>query len=277
MGYCGGVSRALSMVQKAIDQANEQGKPVYSVGKVIHNEQVCSYLAEEGLRTIEGPNGHEKGIVVLRAHGVPDQLREDFQASGYTLVDATCPVVTHNLSLIASHAKDYEVVVVGHKGHPETVAMQGVKVDDVVVATRLITEPGEVGSPEEGKRYAVFVQTTFDRQQWMEIRSSLQGWASSGVEVYFGNEVCPTSVQRREAALRLCERCDAVLVIGGKESANTRALYNLVREQGVPAWHIADETELTQQMRSYAILGITAGASTPPSTIDRVVQALEEA
>ena len=276
MGYCGGVSRAISLVERAIIDAREKKLPVYSLGKVIHNEQVCRYFADQGLQTIFSPEGHEPGLVVLRAHGVPDDLRHDFERSGFILVDATCPVVSRNLHMIAMRCPDYSLIVVGHENHPETLAMQGVEIEGKVCPTRVINTAEQVLQLPLDEKYAVFVQTTFDRISWDEIRLQLQRLQRKNVEIQFMNEVCPSSVDRREAALRLCKACDAIVVIGGKESANTKALYTLLLQQGKKAWHIETEDEVTTEMKQYDILGITAGASTPRSIIESVQAKLQE-
>lgn len=276
MGYCNGVSRALDLAEQAIGEAKERKLPVYSLGKLIHNRQVCEHFANEGLEEIAHPDGHDTGVVILRAHGIPDRLRNEFVEAGFSLVDATCPVVKRNLRLIARYSKTHSILVVGHKGHPESVAMQGVMVEGGVCPTTLICDDKDVSSIPKESKYAVFVQTTFDQQLWTEIRSALVKQTQTGSEILFVNEICPNSVNRREAVIELAEQCDAVVVIGGKESANTRALYTLVREMGKMAWHIENATEVTPHMREYATLGVTAGASTPSSLIDEVVQSLQQ-
>ncbi|MDT4762666.1 4-hydroxy-3-methylbut-2-enyl diphosphate reductase [Sphaerochaeta sp. PS] len=276
MGYCGGVSRAISMVDLAIQDAHEKGVPVYSLGKVIHNKQVCLAFEQQGLVTISSPLGHEPGLVVLRAHGVPDALRRQFSEAGFTLIDATCPVVSRNLRLIAANQGSATIVIVGHENHPETLAMLGVEGDCTGCEAVVISHPEDIAKLEKGKAYAVFIQTTFDRILWQEIRSKLLEEIEQGYDIRFCNEVCPSSVSRRDAALRLAHRCDAILVIGGKESANTKALYSLVVQQGKPAWHIESAEEILPEMRGYGILGVTAGASTPPATIEEVLEILKE-
>lgn len=277
MGYCNGVSRALDLAESALLKAREAGKPVYSLGKLIHNDETCTCFAEKGMRAITSAEGHEPGLVVLRAHGIPDKVKRSFLQAGFDLVDATCPVVKRNLSKLASFATTHTILVVGHAGHPETVAMQGVEYKEgSVCKTTLITSPEEVGFPEPDGRYVVFVQTTFDQGMWNEIQTALNAWKAYGCEVVFANEVCPSSLNRRQAALELAEACDAVIVLGGRESANTRALYQLVRTKGKMAWHIENETEITDEMRSYDILGITAGASTSPEVIRRVIDTLQQ-
>jgi len=276
MGYCGGVSRAISMVEQAIEEAQQKGVPVYSLGKVIHNHQVCSSFAERGLKAITSPEGHPPGLVVLRAHGVTDALRREFVDAGFTIMDATCPVVSRNLNLIAISQKDAEIVIVGNENHPETLAMQGVEREGKTYPSLFISRPEDVSQLKKDRSYAVFVQTTFDRLIWREIKSAFGALKIQGYSIEFRNEVCPSSVNRRDAALRLCKQCDAILVVGGKESANTKALYTLIVDQGKKSWHIETEDEVTSEMKGYAILGITAGASTPQLTIDAVLLKLKE-
>lgn len=276
MGYCKGVSRALDMAQNALDDARRAGLPVYSLGKLIHNKQVCNRFAQEGMTEISGPEGHEKGLVVIRAHGVGDALRSDFLDAGYHIVDATCPVVKRNLLHIGRYACTHTILVVGHNKHPESTAMLEVLLDGKPITTKLITTLDDVGEPEDGVAYAVFVQTTFDQSLWAQIKDVLISWRRKGVEVVFANEVCPSSVNRRTALIELARQCDGVVVIGGKDSANTRALYSMVIEMGRKAWHIEDESEIVDEMRQCAILGITAGASTPHSLVESIVAALQQ-
>lgn len=276
MGYCKGVSRALDMAEKTIEEAREADLPVYSLGKLIHNKQTCNHFAQEGLREIAGPEGQQPGLVVLRAHGIADTLRSDFLEAGFQVVDATCPVVKRNLHHIGQYAPTHTILVVGHCKHPESVAMLGVLVNGEPITARLITSLSDVGRPLEGVSYAVFVQTTFDQGLWMQIKEALFSWQAGGTVVVFANEICPSSVNRRTALIELANQCEAVVVIGGKDSANTRALYSLALQMGRKAWHIEDETEITNEMRQCAILGITAGASTPHTLVQKVVDLLQQ-
>jgi 4-hydroxy-3-methylbut-2-enyl diphosphate reductase len=207
---------------------------------------------------------------------VGDKLRSDFLDAGYQIVDATCPVVKRNLLHIARYAVTHTILVVGHYKHPESTAMQEVLLDGKPITSRLITTLEDVGEPMEGVSYAVFVQTTFDQSLWMQIQAALTSWQQKGIEVVFANDVCPSSVNRRTALSELAGQCDAVLVIGGKDSANTKALYSMVLEMGKKAWHIEEAAEITNEMRQCAILGITAGASTPASLVESIVDALQQ-
>ena len=185
-------------------------------------------------------------------------------------------MVARNLNLIALNQKSAEIVIVGHANHPETLAMQGVEREGTAYPSIFLTHPSDVSQLKRERVYAVFVQTTFDRILWREIKSILLAMKSQGYCIEIRNEVCPSSVNRRDAAMRLCTSCDAILVVGGRESANTTALYTMIVDQGKKAWHIETEDEITPEMKGYAILGITAGASTPSLTIDAVIAKLKE-
>lgn len=271
MGYCGGVSRALDLAEEAIAYASEHALPVYSLGTLIHNPQVIATLAKRGMRVIEDPEGHEPGVLVTRAHGIGDGLRNMFIDAGFLLFDATCPVVRHNLSNIARWAKTHPILIIGHKAHPEVLAMRGVHVDGTPVESLLVTNREEAAALTD-RPYAVFVQTTFDQVQLEEIRTALLSFR----HIVYVNEICPSSINRRMAALELARECDVVLVVGGRQSANTRALAELVSNEGKKAYHIEDGTEIPSEVFAHdGTVGILAGASTPPSVIEEVVRTLQ--
>ena len=276
MGYCGGVSRAIDLVEQAIQMSHTLKKPVYSVGKIIHNEQVCDLLAARGLVVIESPKGHEPGLVVLRAHGIPDSLYRGFVDAGFTIIDATCPVVKRNLALIKEYSKEYTIIIIGMEKHPETIAMQGVEREGILCPTILIHDCNQIAALPSDGNYAVFVQTTYERSLFCKIRSAIKVQEAKGAAFVFVNNVCPSSRNRRNAALQLCSRCEALVVVGGKKSANTEALFALIQQQGKKVWHIETKDEVTAEMRSYSPLGLTAGASTPLSTIEDVRKRLLE-
>lgn len=264
------------MTTEALATGKETGTPVYALGALIHNPQAIEQFARDGLILIEEPEEVPPGTVVLRAHGISDALRERIRGAGHQIIDATCPVVTRNLSQIAHYSATHQVLIVGHEGHPETVAMQGVHTaDGALVPTRLITGAASVGTLERDTAYAVFIQTTYPQKPWNQLQAALSAEAKiQGAELLFASAICVSSQHRRNALLALSETCDGIIIIGGKESANTRALYELARSTGVKAWHIEGVKEVDEEMRRCAILGITAGASTPDSVVQTVVDAL---
>ncbi|HZJ88541.1 MAG TPA: 4-hydroxy-3-methylbut-2-enyl diphosphate reductase [Sphaerochaeta sp.] len=276
MGFCRGVSRAVKMATEALAIGKKEHTPVYALGPLIHNPQTIEQFARDGLILIDEPEEVPPGTVILRAHGISDTLRERIRGAGHQIVDATCPVVTRNLSQIARYSTTHHVLIVGHEGHPETMAMQGVHTEDgTLVPTRLITDVASVGALAGGAAYAVFVQTTYAQKPWQAIQEQLSEQARmQGAELLFASAICVSSQHRRTALLALSEVCDGIIIIGGKESANTRALYELARSTGVKAWHIEGAKEVDEVMRHCAILGITAGASTPDSVVQAVVDAL---
>lgn len=256
--YCGGVKRALRLAEEQLDKVHD--RPVYSLGQLIHNRIVTDRLAERGLRSIDHPSEGKAGVLVVRAHGMTDQERKEFIQAGYVLIDATCPVVRHNLSLIRSYARTFQILVVGEKGHEEVNAMMGIEGTHPI----LITCVSDVAKLQRGVRYAAFVQTTFAEAEWQEIRGALGPY-----RVKFVNQICPASTARRKAVVDLARSCDALIVIGGRNSANTQALAQLARQANpsIPVFSIESEAEVDDRMRSFPRVGLATGASTALETL----------
>lgn len=265
LDYCGGVRRALRLAEEQLEKPHDY--PVYSLGQLIHNHIVTDRLEARGLKAIEHPSEGKPGVLVVRAHGMTAQERRDFLAAGYTLVDATCPVVTHNLSLIRRYAPAYRILVIGEKGHAEVNAMMGCD----AACPILVSSAADVARLEQGCRYAAFIQTTFDEKGWREIKEALEGYS-----VVFVNRICPASTARRKAVAELAHACDALIVIGGRNSANTQALVLLARETNpsLVVYAIESEKEVIDAMRSFSRIGLATGASTAHETLLAVREAL---
>ena len=266
ISYCGGVRRAIGIVKTCLSTGK---RPIYTLGELIHNPDVCGYLERNGVRVVNDPEDAAPGILVIRAHGVGDGVRESFMKAGYTIYDATCPIVRHNLQSIKSLSKSRSIIVVGDKGHDEVKAMS--QVEGVPVLN--ISSPEEVNAIPADKAYALFVQTTFSSEAYDAICTSVR---KRGLHVLFANKICPSSEKRRKAIARLAAQCDAVLIVGGRNSANTKALYNLVLSLGKKGWMIENETEVTDEMRDVPLLGLASGASTSMQMIRKVQDCLEK-
>lgn len=263
--YCKGVQRAINLAKQTL--AEKHDRPVYSQGQLIHNRIVCDALAARGLRPIESPEGQESGYLVVRAHGMTSAEHDAYLRAGYVLVDATCPVVSRNIADIARWAASRSILIIGRRGHAEVEAMAGVRgVDAVIIST-----PREAAAIDPERKWAAFVQTTFEQGAYEAVRTALAPF-----DVVFVNRICPASTRRRQAVLRLAETCDAVVVVGGRNSANTQALASLAATACAHVFSIEDAGEVTDAMRSFPRVGLAAGASTVRETIDQVAQALKE-
>ncbi len=275
MGYCNGVSQVIRYAQDVVDRARREGKRAYSIGWFIHNPSVVNHFISQGMEHIDSPEGHEPGIALIRAHGIADDLRERFEQAGYTLVDGTCGTVAHSQSLIREVGESDHILIIGLHNHSEVKALSRVRgVSGRFVPVQIVQSVDEVDLldiPPQGKIVTV-VQTTFEHELFHQILERLHHVFSD--RIVQANILCPSTKRRHDSLLAMLEKVEAVLVVGGKMSANTRALAELVESRKVPVWHIEDASQIPHQIYQYHSVGITAGTSTPEQDIRAVADTL---
>ncbi len=286
MGFCFGVERALELIQAA----SGQGKPVYTMGDVIHNPQIVADLENRGVRVIERdqPRTVTAGIVAVTAHGARPGVRQEAESLGLDFMDTTCPLVT-KVHKLASRLKDenYTIVVYGDANHPEVRGTLGWAGPNAVAAKRVEDLPWYGKTTSEGKparwprKLAVLVQTTQELAGLTAFAQELAGYVLPlGGELRVCNTICRPTTDRQEAIVPLAEQSDVVLVIGGRKSANTRHLREIAAACGKPAYHIEGIDDIdVNWFKGAGTVGISAGASTPQYLIDEVagfVRALPE-
>ncbi len=266
-GFCFGVKRALKM---AFEAAREGGGTVVTLGAIIHNPQVVAKLEEEGLRVVADLNEVEGGTLVVRSHGLPRKVLAEARAKGMTIVDATCPFVKQAQECAAQLEREgHAVVVVGEEDHPEVLSITG------SLRGRATVVDGTAELPElpKAKRYGVVCQTT---QPQEHLSSVVRGLLSRTREIKVFNTICEATFDRQESALEMARRVDVMLVVGGRNSANTRRLWELCKDAGCDAYHIETADELEPGwFEGKKEVGITGGASTPQWIVDDVVAAVE--
>ena len=285
IGYCFGVANTIEKAQQCIELSRQEGRPCYSIGSIIHNKDVVGMFRDKGMVTTEGPEGLEPGVALIRAHGIPDRLRRSYREAGFTLVDSTCPIVGKGASTLRKAAqKGQKTLIIGVKGHAETIGLQGVEddsgnpVDSVLIcseddARTFIAS----GSMKDDRGIVVVVQTTFPEDEFSRIRDILK---ASVPDIRFSNSPCGATEKRQEAAKELAQVCDAVVVIGGRDSENTRVLAKVVgSSSGKPVFSIenADDIDegLKKRLSGFGTVGVCSGSSTPTSTIREVEEILE--
>lgn len=278
MGFCSGVNMAVHKVFAAVEEGRRDGRPVYTIGPLIHNDLFLTRLEDLGVHTIESPHDQAPGIAVIRAHGIPMQDRQDYLDLGFTLVDGTCPRVLRSQRLVAERSSapyHWNIVIVGSKNHGEVHAVSGASA--VPERVRVISTIDEVSAVPLDRPVLVIAQTTFSSRLYHEIADAMRAYlAPHKVRLEVIESICPSMMQRQEALIQLSERVDSIIVIGGRQSANTRRLFELAESTGKPSWLVVGAHELTEQMASGEAVGITAGASTPEWIIDEVVTRLQE-
>lgn len=267
-GACYGVERALRMVE---DAAKTSSVPVHTLGPLIHNPRVVADLAAKGVTVVDSPEESAGDTLLLRTHGVTPEEEHRARELCHEVLDATCPFVKKvHLAASRLYREGYQVVVVGETGHPEVEATLPHAPGAVVVGDA----SGAAGLPS-CKKIGVVVQTTQSRSNLQRVVSALLDRAE---EVRVVNTICDATSGHQGACAELAARADVMIVIGGRISANTKRLAEIAAELCPRTYHIegADELDPTW-LAGAALIGITAGASTPASQIDAVRGAIEAA
>ena len=261
-GFCFGVSRAVELVE----QAAAAGKQVVTLGPIIHNPQMVARLAEEGIGKIETLDEIAEGTVIVRSHGVGPHVYEQIEAKGLNLVDATCPHVRKAQNAARQLSDDgCQVVIVGDKNHPEVRSILEWAGEGAVAVD---TEEEAAGLPRYG-RLGIVSQTTFSGARFKKIVSVLLDKSS---DVRIIRTICTATDLRQSAAVKLAGEVELMIVVGGKNSANTTKLAQLCSEK-CKTYHIETAAEVCDEwFATIKKIGITAGASTPDWIIKEVYE-----
>ncbi|MBI9103795.1 MAG: 4-hydroxy-3-methylbut-2-enyl diphosphate reductase [Spirochaetales bacterium] len=264
-GVCMGVKRALELVENSIEAKPEGG--VCTVGPLIHNRRVLEQLESRGVCIISGPEEVSEGAVIIRAHGIALAAQKAFRGKNIELIDGTCPKVNKSQKMAADKsAEGFHVILAGDPGHGEVVAVAGYAEECTVVSSA-----EDVRELELTGDTFLMCQTTFREDKFDKILEVLKDKANTaGFKVEFERTVCPATVVRQNAVKDLAAEVDAVLVIGGKTSANTTRLFHIASESGKPSWHIEGADDVPPEIIGYNTIGITAGASAPDWIVEEV-------
>jgi (E)-4-hydroxy-3-methyl-but-2-enyl pyrophosphate reductase len=266
-GFCMGVRRAVEIV---LDTAHQQNGPVQTFGPLIHNPQVLHIFEEKGIRAVHAVPENGSGSILIRAHGVPPDIKTSLMSAGFKVIDATCPRVIKVQTIIRKHAqKGYASIIIGDKDHPEVIGLLGYAEGNGYIADSL----ENLNELPEFEKAIIVAQTTQNVRLFDDIRS----WAKQKhphYQVY--NTICDSTERRQTEVLRIANLVDAIIVVGGHNSGNTRRLSDIAKQVGKPVYHIETESELDlDELSSAECIGITAGASTPNWIIKRVYRKLE--
>lgn len=273
LGYCMGVRRAVEIASDSLKNCGS--KKVYSFGPLIHNRIALENLAEKGLSVLkeEDISSVEKGsLVVIRAHGVPPVILEKLSGSECQILNATCPKVMASQKNAEKYAKlGYTVILAGDSNHGEVAGISGYAGKKFVLVQN--KDEAEKMPPFPEKENAVLLcQTTFSKAEFSQIVENLSKKIKN-LKVL--NTICSATKERQDALKKLCPQVQGVLVVGGKNSANTKRLFQIAEENCRKAALIETADEIPEDFFSLDSVGITAGASTPNSVIEKVVGALE--
>lgn len=268
-GFCFGVRRALDIADKAL----KEHVRVYSLGPIIHNGQVVEEFSKKGLKITRGIKRLKmgKGAVLIPSHGVsPDFLK----GKKFTLVDTTCPLVRKVQKVLEGLVKKgYYIIIVGNRFHPEVRGLIGITGKKKLAVVKDKKEARLINFPSGTGKVAVIAQTTASVTDFKEVVSEIA--KKDFAELVSLNTVCRNTVERVKEALQIAEKVDAMIVIGGKESANTTKLARTCRRANRHTYHIETTQDLKRGFfKNKKRIGIATGASTPPYAIRDVIKKL---
>lgn len=271
-GFCFGVSRSVDMAQRLLEAGG-----AYSLGQLIHNDDVVRRFEKEGLRVISSPDELPQGArVMIRSHGVSKDIYRQLEDRGAEITDATCPKVKRIHELVSSaHSEGRFVVIIGMHGHPEVEAVKGWCGDCVICENTVELDEwyGKFGELLD-KPITMVVQTTQTRSNFTECASFLKKRCTN-LQIF--DTICGATSMRQEETAKLAAECDAMVVIGGKHSANSVHLSVICSELCPNVQFIENADELdTDKLRDACTVGITAGASTPAWIIKEVSNKMSE-
>ncbi|MDR0914313.1 MAG: 4-hydroxy-3-methylbut-2-enyl diphosphate reductase, partial [Oscillospiraceae bacterium] len=279
-GFCFGVKRAVDIAQNLAAQA-DIGKRVLTLGPIIHNDAVVNDLKKQGVTAVDKPSDAQIGdVLVLRSHGVAKKIIDEIKLHKIDYVDATCPFVSKIHKIVATAEENSFVLIAGDALHPEVVGIIGHCKGDCAAfnnAEELVKVLAKI-SLENYNSVILVSQTTFDKKEFEKSVKYFKKVCTNG-KIF--DTICNATSERQTEAEMLSKNCDAMLVIGGKHSSNTKKLYEICKANCKNSFLVEDFEELQAVLSEFdfcnvKILGVTAGASTPGRIIEEVLDTMCE-
>jgi len=270
-GFCFGVSRAIRMAEKALSR----GRPIYSLGSIIHNRQVVDRLSRKGLKVVRRPSEvRAGGRIVISSHGISPKTAKALAGCGIKIIDTTCPFVLKAQRIAARLGRaGYKVVIVGDKAHPEVKALVGFVPKKKVVVVGTANEAGRLKFKKREK-ISVISQTTQDTRKFAEVVKVVLAKLPGKISVF--DTICRDAQGRQAEAKRLAAAVDVMLIVGGANSANTKRLFEVSKRVKSSSHLIETEGDLKRSwLKGAGTVGITSGASTPDWLVKKVVSKLK--
>ncbi|MBL8472441.1 MAG: 4-hydroxy-3-methylbut-2-enyl diphosphate reductase [Rhodocyclaceae bacterium] len=272
-GFCAGVERAIEIVERALARF---GAPIYVRHEVVHNTYVVEDLRRKGAIFIECLDDVPAGAtLIFSAHGVPKSVRIEAEARGLRVFDATCPLVTKvHVEVARMREQGREIIMIGHRGHPEVEGTMGQAGDGIYLVENLVeVQALQVANPD---RLAYVTQTTLSVDDAAAIVAALRQRFPSIVGPK-KDDICYATQNRQDAVKFVAPQCDLLLVVGSQNSSNSNRLCEVARNVGVEA-HLVDTADdiRPEWVQGRRHIGLTAGASAPELLVDQVIARLRE-
>lgn len=269
-----GVRRAVDAAEKMAVEYKDKGLPMFTLGPLIHNPALMDSLEKKGVSVLESDfSGVKEGCpVVIRAHGASPHVVRTLEEKGAVIIDATCPRVMRSQKLVNEWSrKGYSVIIAGDKNHGEVTGIYGYFEKDCGGVFTVVQSVEEARSIVPDEKTMLLAQTTFSLEEYEEIKKILRE-KNGGIKIF--DTICPATMERQKSLLELKGKPDAILVIGGKNSANTARLFETACKICPKTALIESPSEIPADFFALDKIALTAGASTPDWIIEEVVSAL---
>ena len=273
-GFCAGVDRAISIVERALE---EFGAPIYVRHEVVHNKFVVDNLREKGAVFIEDLADVPPGATLIySAHGVSKAVQDEAAARGFRVFDATCPLVTKVHKEVARlDTQGYQIIMIGHAGHPEVEGTMGQLPEGSILLVQTVEDVAalEVADPD---RLSHVSQTTLSVDETHDIIAALKA-RFPNIKSPPKDDICYTTTNRQEAVKQLAAECDIVIVVGSPNSSNSNRLREVAAQRGVDAYMVDNASYLRREwFAGKRQVGVTAGASAPEVLVQEVIATLKD-
>lgn len=278
-GFCFGVKNAVEGAKKKL----EEEKKMCCLGEIVHNSEVVKKLESMGMNFIENLDENtEKQDTIIRAHGVSKKVYEEAEEKSIKLIDLTCPFVLKIHNIVSEYEKkDYYIFVIGAKEHPETIGTAGFcgKSYDVIQNKEDISNAVKNFKDSNKHKILIVVQTTFKLEKFNDYVNEIKNEvADNSIEIKIENTICLATKERQEETNKISKDVDFMIIIGGKNSSNTKKLYEIAKTNCENTICIETVKELDKaSFKNVKKVGIMAGASTPQSSIDEVINVVKNA
>lgn len=271
-GYCFGVQRALGIAESTIEKYKTQNKRIFTLGPIIHNPGVVKELEEKGITVANSSEEIDSGdILVIRSHGTPPQIIKELETKGVIIRDATCPFVKRaqeKAKLLSQ--KGYFVVIVGNKDHPE---VKGIKESVENNNFAIVESEKDIKQIPPNRRIGIIAQTTQTMEKLMLVVNKL---LDKEKEILTINTICNTTKKRQASTQNLAKKVDLMLIVGGKNSANTTHLADISRNYNPKTYQIESYKEINKKwLEGVKKVGVSGGASTPMKDVLEVKEFIE--
>ncbi|MCF7917586.1 4-hydroxy-3-methylbut-2-enyl diphosphate reductase [Candidatus Gracilibacteria bacterium] len=264
-GFCAGVRRAIEITEKCLDLF---GAPIYVNHEIVHNQFVVQQLQKKGVIFTEDIDAvPENSTYIFSAHGVSPQFREKAKSKKLRIIDATCPLVSKVHSEAEMfHSKGYEILYIGQKNHQETQGTTGIALMKIL---ETLTDIEQIDATlYEGKLVACLTQTTLSVN---DTKAMLDALKEKIPHLRTPGDICYATTNRQKAMLELCQKCEAVIVVGSRNSSNSNKLVHLAHDQNLPAILIDQATDIPKEYFEFQSVGLSSGASVPESLVQEVI------